>query len=302
MTGDPNAPQEPAAAPQPEGLTPGDSAQAPAMPDTPAAPVAPSARPRPAYGELAPEGWEWKPETAADSAGTTGGASAQAGSGTAAPAASPTLPGVPHNLGAGLPKRGGAKSAPGAYSPKGSGSGTPGASSTGTQQPSAPGAPYRADAPAAAAAPRTNPQQPGAPKPRVVDRVFTIGLLVLGGLVTLSMVSSLFALESQIRLTATMIGLEHATLASWVGPLGTIGGIVVLALFAVTLIFSIQRMRAGKLAFWVPLTAGVIAVLIMAILPAVAMLAGAPEIMQQLEADPNGSIDKMLEYMRTMQP
>ena len=292
MTDGPATPQEPAASPQP-------------TPEQPATP-APAERPRPAFGELAPEGWEWKPEAANAASSTSSTSPAHGGSGAAAaPAASPTLPGVPHNLGAGLPKRGGAKSATGARAGKSSGSGTAGAAGTGAagtgpQQPSTPGSPYRADAPAAA--PRAAAQVPGAPRPRMVDRVFTIGLLVLGGLSTLSMVQSLFALESQIRLTATMIGLDHATLASWVGPLGTIGGIVVLALFAVTLIFSIQRMRAGKLAFWVPLTAGVIAVLIVAILPAIAMLAGAPEIMQQFETDPNGSLDKMLEYMRTMQP
>lgn len=306
MTDGSPTPEDPAAIPQPEAAPPADSAPAQAAPQPESAPPA---RPRPAYGELAPEGWEWKPEVAASASGTAPSAPAQGGSGAAAaPAASPTLPGVPHNLGANLPKRGGAKATPGARAVKGSGSGTPGSSSTGTtqhgtQQPSAPGSPYRAEAPAAAAAaPRAQGQQPGAPRPRMVDRIFTIGLLVIGAFSTLTMVSSLFALESQIRLTATMIGVEHATLAPWVGPLGTIGGIVVLALFAVTLIFSIQRMRAGKLAFWVPLTAGVIAVLIVGILPAVAMLAGAPEIMHQLEADPNGSLDKMLEYMRTMQP
>lgn len=135
----------------------------------------------------------------------------------------------------------------------------------------------------------------------MADRVITIGLLIVGAFSTLSLTSAFFALESQIRLTATALGLEHATLASWVAPLGTASGFAVLALFAVTLIFSIQRMRAGKLAFWVPLSAGVIAVLLLLIIPTVAMLAGAPEIMQQLETDPNGSISKMLEYAQNMQ-
>ncbi|MHA3722599.1 DUF6264 family protein [Leucobacter sp. HY1910] len=302
----------------------------PATPQDSAAPEEPTpppvSRPKPAYGELAPEGWEWKPEGASDD---TNDASATH-SGATHPAAAPggaaqSLPGVPHNLGAGLPKRG-AKSASGGRAEGGASAGSgpsgtpaagPGAQSTGpqgsgaqapeAQGPSTPGAPYRAPG---AGASGVAPQQgsvpgaaakPSAPKPRIADRVITIGLLVLAAYSTLSIASSMFALESQLRLVGAMIGLEHATLAEWVKPLGTGTGIAVLALFAVTLIYSIQRMRARRLAFWVPLTAGAIAVLIVLIVPTVAMFAGAPEIMQQLDADPNGSLDKMFAYIKDMQ-
>lgn len=135
----------------------------------------------------------------------------------------------------------------------------------------------------------------------MVDRVFTIALLVLGAFSVLSISSSLFALASQIRLTGTMIGIDELTLAPWVGSLGTASGIVVLGLFAIALIASIRRMRASKIAFWVPLAAGAVAIAIVMIASMIALMAGAPEIMQQLEADPNGSIDKMMEYIQQMQ-
>ena len=280
----------------------------PVIPEEPAA--TPKSRPRPAYGELAPEGWEWKPE------GSSGDPAHGAGSEPAAAAPGGTqrsLPGVPHNLGAGLPKRG-AKSAAGGRSggAPGSGSGTSGASSpgpeaasggpqgSGSRDAAAPGSPYRAPAARQSNTPRVA-AHPNAPRPRIADRVITIALLALAAYSTLSIASSMFALEAQLRLVGTMIGIEHASLASWVKPLGTGTGIAVLALFALTLIYSIQRMRAGKLTFWVPLTAGAIAVLIVLLVPTIAMFAGAPEIMQQLDADPNGSLDKMFAYLKDMQ-
>lgn len=279
------------------------------QPEAPAAPPQPAARPRPAYGELAPEGWEWKPEgdataqTAAPTAQATSPANGPAQTGAAGTqgGVGSTIPGVPHNLGAGLPKgprnRAG-RSGQAPHAPHGSDAQESGAQSTGTQ--SAANAPYRAAAPMAPAAHTQTPRYAGEARPRTVDRVITIVLLVLGAFSTLTLTSSLFALESQIRLTGTMLGVEDMTLASWVGPLGTVTGIVILAMYALTLIFSIRRMRARKLTFWVPLTMGVIALLLVLIIPTVAMLAGAPEIMQQLESDPNGSLDKMMKYMQQM--
>ncbi|WP_449281366.1 DUF6264 family protein [Leucobacter sp.] len=225
------------------------------------------ARPAPAYGELAPEGWEWKPP-----ADPAAGASPAAPAGGGAQGSAP-IAGVPHNLGAG--------SAPAPASQVRQGEGD--------------SSPYRATEPQAAPVP-----QPGAPKPRVADRVITIILLVIGAFGTLNSAASFFALESQLRLTANMIGIDSPSIAPWVGTLGMVSGFAVLLLFAVTLIFSIQRMRARKLAFWVPLAAGAVAVLLALIIPMIAM-GGAPEIMQQIENDPSGSLDRMMQYLQGLQ-
>lgn len=278
---------------------PGESAQPPA-------PLPPRRPAQPAFGEYAPEGWEWKPEgeAAADTAATASGA----GGVPARPA------GVPHNLGA--PAQPQNPQAPSQTQP------------TSPQQPGgqdSAGAPYRAAAPQspnrfdpnAVAQQATNQQQaagqqqpagqlppayrvPGAGGPRLGDRVITIILLVLGGFGALNIAGSFFGLESQIHLTATMIGLENTEVAGWVGPLGVISGLLVLLLFALTLIFSIQRMRANKLTFWVPLAAGGIAFVLLMVVPMIAMSA-APEIMTQIQSDPTGSLDKMLDYVSEMQ-
>lgn len=225
-------------------------------------------RPAPAYGEYAPEGWDWKPPTDEPSA------SAAAPENGASDSGSAPLPGVPHNLGAGGSAPGPAPVAP-----------------QGTTDPS----PYRATEPQAAPLPPA-----GGRKPRTADRVVTIILLVIGAFGTLNSAASFFALESQLRLTANMIGIESPEVAGWVGTLGLVSGLAMLLLYAVTIIFSIQRMRAGKLAFWVPLTAGAVAVLLVLIIPMIA-LGGTPEIMQQIEADPTGSLDRMMQYLQEPQ-
>lgn len=44
--------------------------------------------------------------------------------------------------------------------------------------------------------------------------------------------------------------------------LGTIGALLVLAVYALNVIYSVQRLRARKLTFWVPLVAAVLASII----------------------------------------
>lgn len=278
--------------------------ESPATPETPSAPPARPAQP--AFGEYAPEGWEWKPEPVAAELTQDGTASASAapgtsgqnaagapaaGSGSPASSATPqTLAGVPHNLGAP-----GARNAGGAGAPAGAAPLPPVPPGAAEQ---APDGSYRASTPPA---PLTYvPPAGGAPRPRIGDRVITIMLLVLAAFGALNISSSFFGLERQIGLSATMLDIESPKIASWIGPLGVVSGLVVLLLFALTLIYSIQRMRAGKLTFWVPLTAGAIAMIIMIVVPMVAM-SGAPEIMEQLSTDPSGSLDKMLDYLQNMQ-
>ncbi|QBE48333.1 DUF6264 family protein [Leucobacter triazinivorans] len=243
----------------------------------------PPARPAPAYGELAPEGWEWKPP-ADPASDAPAGVSAAAATGSPSPGSSP-IAGVPHNLGAGGS----------AAAPNSTPASVPAAAQRGAGEP----APYRAAEPQPAPAPAPAPQ-PGAPKPRLADRVITIILLVIGAFGALNSAASFFSLESQLRLTANMIGIESPEVAPWVGTLGLVSGLAMLLLYAVTLIFSIQRMRARKIAFWVPLAAGAAAVIIALIIPMIAM-GGAPEIMQQIENDPSGSIDRMMQYLQDPQ-
>ena len=271
-----------------------------------------ASRPEPAYGEYAPEGWSWTPpgaENEADGASGSGAAAAGSGSrsGSGSGAGTAVPPGVPHNLGV----------APGAGSQAGTraGTGTGSPAAAPTRTPTKPGedpAPYRADQPKNTAAQRPQAQRPqfqqpavpGQPaaaqrKPRTGDRVVTILLLVFGAFGALNIASSFFALGNQIRLMATMIGLENVEPAGWVNTLGTVSGLATLLLFALTAIYSIQRMRAGKIAFWVPLAAGGVAFVLLMVIPMIAMTS-TPEIMQAINSDPNGTLNKMMAYVENM--
>ena len=294
--------------------TPKSQDQTPAAPEPPVDP-----RPKPAYGEYAPEGWEWKPESDDASAASTthpqgsdpSHSSVPTGASTT-PSGAGRIPGVPHNLGiSGSSVSGSAASAPPAASTSPSAAPTVPQSPSGQHPESAsasstrePGDPYRA-APPGSRDGHTAAQRPappaaqfsatGAPvKDRKVDRVFTIILLALGALGALSMADSLFRIDAQFMLLSEMFGMESITVPGWVNTMCLIGAVGVLAIYALNLIYSVQRMRARKLTFWVPLVAGAIAWLIVSVLTGIA-LTSSPELMERL-SDPN-ALNEMLQYM-----
>ena len=264
--------------------------------DQTAQPAVPARPAQPEYGEYAPEGWVWTPPEGTEAAVAETGGSGAAGSvaASAQRSASARPSGVPHNLGAPgqqqAPQQGNQQHAP----QQGSQQHAP---QQGGQQ-AAPGSDqsYRA----AAAQPGPVYGAPRSASPRTGDRVVTIMLLVFGAFGALSVARSFFALESQISLMGTLIGMDSPKVESWVGTLGVASALAVLLVYALNLILSIQRMRARKITFWVPLVAAVIAFVILLVVPMIAM-GGAPEIMQQIEADPNGALSKMLDSLQEMQ-
>ncbi|MGW9021136.1 DUF6264 family protein [Leucobacter chromiiresistens] len=256
------------------------------------APQAQSAdRPRPAYGELAPEGWEWTPET---SDGARANEAAPAGGRSGSP-----VTGVPHNLGA----RGDGSAPASAPPADASGSGSASGSAAGSRDPE----PYRAAAPPApresmplrAAEPSAAQNGYGAPqrKPRTADRVITIILLVLGMFGSLNFAGSMMSLPASFSLMGSAFEIDGFTVPAWVGTVGTVTAIAIFAVFAVSLIFSIQRMRARKLAFWVPLTAGAIVVVGTIIVTTVVLL-NVPELMSAA-SDPT-AMQKLLDSLSEM--
>lgn len=241
-------------------------------------PTAP--RPRPAYGEYAPEGWSWNPE--AERARVGPGTAPSASPGRAAAAigtpSSARVPGVPHNLGA----PGGGASVPTAPAPRPA-SGRDAELATDQQS-------YRAGTP-------TTPGTPPA-RGRGSDRIVTILLLAVGAFGALALAGSLQQLPSSLRLMGTAFGLEKLEIAGWITTLGNAGAISMLALYAVTLIFSIQRMRAQKLAFFIPLIAAVLAFIILFGLTAITVNA-VPELMERL-SDPDAA-SQLLRSIPTQQ-
>ena len=271
-------------------------------------------RPRPQYGEYAPEGWSWTPPS--DEGSSASAAPPSAGEGSATPTAGGAQParvnGVPHNLGAGAakPARGAGKASK--RSSRSGQSAAPTADGTDTsRRETRAGQPeperatpeqaaahtprkYRDDAappatrptapPAAApATPRYEPSAAGAPRVRTGDRVVTIILLAIGAFGAFNMSSSMFNLGPQLSMSASLVGADGATPPGWAGTVGTITGLFVLLVWALNLLFSIQRMRAGKRAFWVPLAAAGIA-MVPAIIVLTAAMLQTPEIVEQLTA------------------
>lgn len=158
-------------------------------------------RPRPQYGEYAPEGWSWQP--------------------------------------------------PGDVEPS-----TDATASAARTAPPAP--PEASAAPEPAAAERK-------PAPRW-DRIITIALLVLGAFGAWDSARSMQQLGQQIQTTYTMLGIGDFTPPEWLPTLSVVGIVVQLSLYAAVLGLSILRLRARRIAFWIPLTGGVVSVVITVVL------------------------------------
>jgi len=156
-------------------------------------------RPRPQYGEYAPEGWTWQPP---------------AGEHTSDPA------------------------------------------------------PQMATPPAAASA---RPVSADGRPERRVDRLITIMLLVIGVLGMWGAIGTLQSLPDQlpiaIRDASEMLGTDVAGFEYVPGPevpgILLAGSIAQIVLWVLTAWWSIARLRARKLAFWVPLSAGVVSIVLL---------------------------------------
>lgn len=315
----PDAPDAPDAAdaPRPDGAEQSAQAGQSARPQA-------DPRPRPAYGEYAPEGWEWKPEAEHGAAnGAPPSASSSAASSATAPSAAGPVSGVPHNLGvkgssgrsaaAAGPTAGSAtpgassgsnapgSNAPGSSAPSGTATDARGAAETGSEGAQSGPSPYRAEAPqpldpaSARAAQAAQARAAGAPAPkdRRGDRIVTIILLVIGGFGALYNALSLLQLPASLELIMTTLG-SDADVPGWITTMSTISAVAMLALYAVTLIYSLQRLRARKLTFFVPLTAGVIAIVgVLGV--SVAAMMGIPGFME-LTQDPD-AMNRVIESL-----
>lgn len=256
-----------------------------------------SSRPRPEYGEYAPEGWVSTHLASKDSAQdpetkpAPATSAVQPSSGEPSPergdsfgTSSGRVPGVPHNLGAG-----------GENPPAASGqSGT----STPPQPPQPNGTPPPPPAPTqqngSFIAPIPSDGQAPSGRGRGADRVITIVLLVVGALGALYSAASMQQLPTSMSTFATALGAEGTVVPDSVTTLGTVGALAILAIYALNLIFSIQRLRAHKITFWVPLAAGVIAMILVFTFTSFA-INQVPEVAQLL-ADPD-ALSKLLSYL-----
>ncbi|WP_165307966.1 DUF6264 family protein, partial [Agromyces binzhouensis] len=98
-------------------------------------------------------------------------------------------------------------------------------------------------------------------RPRTTDRFFTILLLALGAIGAWNTSVSLQQLPGAIQSVYSDQGVGTFTPQPWLPTLALIGTVFMLALYAAVLGWSIMRLRARKLAFWVPLVGGAVAFL-----------------------------------------
>lgn len=237
-------PQDPAS-PQPTEPTPQPAAEG----------TTPAERPRPEFGEYAPEGWTWQPpadEATTQDAATPaevpapqygaivpGAAPSAPAAGAAQPAVPARLAGVPHNLGAGQQR---------------------------------PGTPQHFEAPAGQPVQGPTGQPSATPAPsRKGDRVITILLLVVGAFGALQFAGGFMSLQQSFGIVADAFGMTDWVAPPAVATIGIVGTFIMLALYAATLLWSVQRMRRGKLAFFIPLIGAVVAFITMFVIIAIAM-------------------------------
>lgn len=167
----------------------------------------------------------------------------------------------------------------GEYAPPGWSWTPPGDEGAAADQPAAPlpqGATANRDASAEASARDDAAGLPAAPAGvRTApswDRFVTIALLAFGAFGAWNSAASLQQIPQQMQLSYDMMGVGTFTAPEWLPTLALVGTIVQLTLYAAVLGLSILRLRAGRLAFWIPLAGGVLSFIITMALLAIVML------------------------------
>lgn len=130
----------------------------------------------------------------------------------------------------------------------------------------------------------------------MADRIFSILLLVCGAFGAFQLGAALFTMPDTFNLFASAAQLEDFTVPEALRTAGNIGAISILAIYACNLILTIQRLRAGKLAFWVPLVACVAAIIVMFVTMVFA-LSVTPELIEFLSNPDSMSI--LMEQLST---
>ncbi|WP_368499322.1 DUF6264 family protein [Herbiconiux sp. A18JL235] len=179
-------------------------------------------RPKPKYGELAPEGWVWQPP--------------QERQPESAPPAPPAAPvGAPVGPNPSQPQQPQQWAAP------------------------APGT----EVPGSAPVPRRNG-----------DRIATLVLLVIGAFWSVNTAFGMFSLPAALQQAMDILGIPGTyTAYDTANSAGVTGGVLTLLTFALTVLYSLRRLRANKLAFFIPLIGAVVAFVISLVVYTIAMTA-----------------------------
>jgi hypothetical protein len=105
------------------------------------------------------------------------------------------------------------------------------------------------------------------------NRVATIALLAFGLVSVLTSIPQLLNLGAGIQGTFADQGIEPYTSFALARTLGLVGIVVQLLLWLLALAASVTALRQGRVSWWIPLVAGVIAVIVVGALGVAAILA-----------------------------
>lgn len=115
----------------------------------------------------------------------------------------------------------------------------------------------------------------------IAYRVITVGLLAFGLAQAFSLSRSFLMLDATLSAQAQQLGITDYRPLPAVGALGVIATVAVIVLWLAAVICSFALRRRGRLAFWVPLVAGVISIALTAVAIAVGFSA-TPDILERL--------------------
>lgn len=137
-------------------------------------------------------------------------------------------------------------------------------------------------APPLAPAPPAPAATPAAAQPRFWDRAVTFGLLAFGLVNVFSSVAGFLNLAGTLNQTLQMMGLEgEFTNLSAARLWGPIAAVVLVVGYAITVWRAVRRVKANKVAWWVPLVGFVLTTIVVSICVSVPMF-GDPAFLQGL--------------------
>jgi hypothetical protein len=144
------------------------------------------------------------------------------------------------------------------------------------QQPTTPQAPVVTDAPGAGIpSPALQDARPvGAPpRPRTVDRVVTIGLLVYGLFNVVTSIPSFLDYGAYADTMFTVLGLDVTLADPAAGrPYGIAAAIVLATGWLATALVSVWSLRRGRMTWWIPLSAGIVFTFVTGVLLAIPLM------------------------------
>ncbi|TBN57389.1 hypothetical protein EYE40_08245 [Glaciihabitans arcticus] len=120
------------------------------------------------------------------------------------------------------------------------------------------------------------------PKPRPWDRIVTTALIAIGTFAVLTYFPTFATMGETFSQAFTIAGYGDFESESLANSVGAVLNVVMSVFFIGSVVLAIRALRAGRRAFWIPLSAGIVFVLIV-IIATVVVMTGDPAFQAYLE-------------------